>query len=140
MQSRQKQDCTSKLDEMDYNDFLPAALTLAHRAFAIAESLALAAELILPRLFGALTVILVGSALAPLTLAQRAFCAAAILARAAVLIFLGFSLDFPKIGAGTFKIEASSFFNASSFSFKSAARRNCVVVNDVNVIFIGFRL
>jgi hypothetical protein len=59
------------------------ALTLAQRAFAIAERLALAAALILRLCFlaGALT-----AGFAPLTFAHRAFAAAAILARPAALI------------------------------------------------------
>ena len=53
---------------MDYSDFLPAAFIFAHRAFAAAESLALAAALIVRFLAGALA-----AGFAALIFAQRAF-------------------------------------------------------------------
>jgi hypothetical protein len=79
-----------------YNFFLPAALILAQRALAIAESFFLAAGLILLLVFGA--------ELFPLTFAQRALAAAEILAFAAALILNFF------LGA----LEAVAFVDAPS--------------------------
>lgn len=105
-------------------------LALAQRAFAIAESLALAAALSPLLLVGVFAAGFVDS-LAPLTFAQRALCAAAILARPAALIlpFFGFWID---TGADVPKMEPSSMFNASIFSLRLAAWRSCAVVNDDN--------
>jgi hypothetical protein len=66
-----------------YNFFLPAALILAQRVLAIAESFFLAAGLILLFVFSA--------ELFPLTFAQRALAAADIFALADALIFRLFS-------------------------------------------------
>jgi hypothetical protein len=60
-----------------YSIFFPAALTFAHRALAAAAIFALAAALILRRLFGA------ASRFANFTLAHLALAAAAIAARPA---------------------------------------------------------
>lgn len=116
--------------EMDYSDFFPDALTLAQRAFAIAESLALAAALILRFFAGALT-----ASFAPLAFAQRAFCAAPILARAVALILLFFGVA---AGAGVEapRIEASSLFNAKIFSLRSAACRKCADVSADKLLLI----
>ena len=105
-------------------------LTLAHRAFAIAESLALPAALMPFFLAGVLASGFV-TGLTPFTFAQRAFCAAAIFARPAALIlpFFGARTD---AGADVPKMEPSSLFNASIFSLRSAACRSCAVVNDDN--------
>ena len=75
---------------MDYSDFLPLALAFAHRFFAAADILALAAALIFFLFFRTL---------------------------------VGTESDVPKI-------EYSSLVNAAIFSFRSAARRSCLVVND----------
>ncbi len=117
---------------MDYSVFLSVALTLAQRAFAAAEILAFAAALILRRLVGALA-----AGFAPLIFAHRAFCAAATFARPAALIPPFFFGDLAETEAGVPSIEASSLFNASIFSFRSAARRSCVVVNDNRLLIVG---
>lgn len=114
----------------NYRDFFPAALILAQRALANAESLDLAAALIVRFLTGALT-----AGFAPLIFAHRAFWAAAILARPAALILLFFGA-LAVTGAGAPRIEASSLFNASIFSLRSAAWRSWVVVNVDNWLFI----
>ena len=106
------------------------ALALAQRAFAAAESLALAAALIVCFLTGALT-----AGFAPLIFAHRAFWAAAILARPAALILLFFGA-WAAAGARALRSEASSLFNASIFSLRSAARCSWVVVNDDNWLLI----
>src|ERR1039457_2489813 len=108
--------------------FHVAPLALAQRAFAAAEILALPAALIVRFLAGAF-----GAGFAPLIFAHRAFCAAATAARPAALIprFLG---AFAGIEAGAPRIEASSLFNASISSLRSAARRSCSDDNDDNVI------
>jgi hypothetical protein len=67
--------------EINYRDFFPAALTLAQRIFAIADSLALAAALMVRFFVGALV-----AGFAALIFAHRAFCAAATLARPAALM------------------------------------------------------
>jgi len=76
MQFRAGRDCTKS--QIDQRRFLPVALTLAQRAFASAESFALAEALMvffftdtLPGLAAGLALVL-----AECTLAQRAFCAA----------------------------------------------------------------
>jgi hypothetical protein len=103
-------------------------LTLAQRAFAAAEILALAAALIFLFFagFADLTV---------LAFAHRAFWAATILARPTALIlrFFGALADNE---TGAPRIEASSLFNVSIFSFRPAARRSWTLVNDDNGIFI----
>lgn len=110
-------------------------MTFAQRAFAAADILALPAALIV-RFFlvGALA-----EGFAPLTFAHRALAAALILARPAALIlrFLGTLAD---TEAGAPRIEASSLFNASIFSLRSAARRNCVVVNDDKSLIVGMSI
>jgi len=88
MQSRQKQNCILDLKK-DYSFFFPVALILAQRAFARAESLALAAALIVNFFLAGLAA---GLTLAALILAHLAFWAAATLALPAALIppfFLG---------------------------------------------------
>lgn len=115
---------------MDYSDFLPAALTLAQRFFAAAEILALPAALIFRLLAGALA-----AGFAPLTFAQRALAAAEILARPAALIFLFFG-PLVVAGAEVPKIEDSSLVNAAIFSFRSAARRSWVAVNDNRLLIV----
>ena len=117
---------------MDYSDFLPVAFTFAQRAFAAAEILAFAAALIVRFLAGALA-----AGFAVLTFAQRAFAAADILALAAALIFFLFFGASVVTESGVPIIEDSSLFNASIFSFRSAACRNCVVVNDNRSFIVG---
>lgn len=117
--------------KMDYSDFLPAALSLAQRAFAAAEILALAAALIVRFLAGALM-----AGFAALIFAQRAFCAFAILALPAALI-LPFFGALAGAGVEAPSIEASSLVNASIFSLRSAACLNCVVVNDSRLLIVG---
>lgn len=106
--------------------FLPA-LRAAHNAFILAESLALAAALILPLALPA-----AGLAagfdpdLAARTFAQRALAAAEILALAAALI-VNFFLA---AGAATEAVvepsnRPSSFSSDWIFSFNAAALRNC---------------
>jgi len=77
----------------NYSDFFPAFLILAQRAFAKADSLALAAALIVLFFAGALAAGFTGftAGFAVLTFAHRALAAAEILALAAALIF-NFSL------------------------------------------------
>ena len=116
---------------MDYSDLLSAPLILAQRAFAAAEILALAATLIVRFLAGALA-----AGFAALILAHRAFWAFATFARPAALILPFFGVV---AGAGveTPSIEASSLVNASIFSLRSAACRNCVVVNDSRLFIVA---
>ena len=61
--------------ELGYSDFFPAAFIFAQRAFAKAESLALAAALIFPFFAGAVTAGFTGftAAFVPLTFAHLAF-------------------------------------------------------------------
>jgi hypothetical protein len=101
-----------------------AALIFAHLAFAKADSLALAAALILNFFLTGLTALAAG--FVALTLAQRALAAAEILALADVLIL---RLCF---GAGVItglvekpKTWLNSFSRASIFSLRFAAWRNC---------------
>jgi hypothetical protein len=111
-----------KAEPFSYNFDLPAALALAHRFFAAADILALAAALILRLAF------LTGFAEEdfPLTFAHRAFCAAMILALPAALIF---RLFFGAAGATGFEAEPRNvpirFCSDSILSFKSATRRSC---------------
>lgn len=115
---------------MNYSDFFPEALTLAHRFFAAADILALAAALIFRLFAGALA-----AGLAPLTFAQRALAAAEILARPAALI--PFLNALAAIETESPRIEAISLVNASTLSLRSAARRSCVVVNDNRLLIVG---
>jgi hypothetical protein len=120
---------------MYYRDFFPDFLTLAQRAFAKAESLALAAALIFFLFAGALAAGFTGFAagFVPLTFAHRALAAALILARAAALIFLGALAD---ADAGAPRIEASCLCNASIFPLRSIAWRSCAVVNDSRLLIV----
>ena len=111
------------------------ALTFAQRAFAAAESLALAAALMVRFLAGALTAGL-AAVVANLILAHLAFCAAATLARPAALMPPFFFDALATTGAEAPNSEESSWVNAAIFSFRSAARRNCAVVNDDNRLLI----
>ena len=122
---------------MDYSDFFPAFLILAQRAFAKAESLALAAALIFFLFAGALAAGFTDFAVGfvPLTFAHRALAAALILARAAALI-LPFFGAFADTGAGAPRIEASCLCNASIFPLRSIAWRSCVVVNDNRLLIV----
>jgi hypothetical protein len=108
----------------DYSFFLPAFLTLAHLAFAKADSLALAAALIFLFFAGAATTGFgeFAAGFPALTLAQRALAAAEILARADALMprfFVGAAVT---AGAGG---EPNTWFNSFSkaaiFSLRSAA-------------------
>ena len=105
-------------------------MTLAQRAFAAAEILALAAALI----FLLLTILAGG--LAPLAFAHRLFCAVAIfaLAEALILRFLRALVD---AGAGAPRSEANFLFKASILALRPAARRSCVVVNDNRLLMVG---
>ena len=116
------------LQKHDWRDYFFAAFLAAHTAFILAESLALAAGLILPLAFlaaGAAAAFAAGAA--PRTLAQRNLAAAEILALAAALI-----LNFLFFGAGPATEAAdepsswpSSFSRDWIFSFNVAAVRNC---------------
>lgn len=124
---------------MDYSDFFPAALALAQRAVAASEMRLRPAALIFRFFAGALAT--EATALADfevgfpdLILAHRAFCAAETLARPAALI-CRFPLAETKVEAP--RIETNSWFNASIFSLRSAARRNWAGVKDDNRMFIG---
>ena len=115
---------------------MPAAITLAQRAFAKAESLALTDALLRDFLAGALTADLAADFF-PFAFAQRALWAAAILARAAALI-LNF---FFGVAGAEFeeepRMETSSFSNAPILSLRSAARFNCVEVSNNRLLMMG---
>jgi hypothetical protein len=119
---------------MDYSFFFPVALILAQRAFAKAESLALAAALIVLFFAGALAAGFTD--FVPLTFAHRALAAALILARAAALIFLFFGA-LADTEAGAPRIEASCLCNASIFPLRSIAWRSCAVVNDNRLLIMA---
>ena len=115
---------------------MPAAFTLAQRAFAKAESLALTDALLRDFLAGALTADLAADFF-PFAFAQRALWAAAILARAAALILNFF---FGAAGAEFEeepRMETSSFSNAPILSLRSAARFNCVEVSNNRLLMMG---
>jgi hypothetical protein len=117
----------------DYKDFLPLALILAQRAFANAESLALAAGLMM-------CFYLAGIAFAPgveyLVLAQRALCAAPILARAAALILRRFG-SLAWSGAELPTREFNSLPSFSIISLISAARYNAVaLIEDKSILIV----
>lgn len=117
---------------------MPAAFTLAQRAFAKAESLALTDALLRDFLAGALAADLAADFF-PFAFAQRALWAAAILARAAALILNFF---FGAAGAGVEfeeepRMETSSFSNAPILSLRSAARFNCVEVSNNRLLMMG---
>jgi hypothetical protein len=103
-----------------------AAARLAQISFILAESLALAAALILRFAFGADLTAGFAGAVTFLTLAQRALAAALILARAAALILNFF---FGAGAAAAFGEEPKSFSNSVSrawiFSLSAAALRSC---------------
>ena len=115
---------------------MPAAFTLAQRAFAKAESLALTDALLRDFLAGALAADLAADFF-PFAFAQRALWAAAILARAAALILNFF---FGAAGAEFEeepRMETSSFSNAPILSLRSAARFNCVEVSNNRLLMMG---
>ena len=115
---------------------MPAAFTLAQRAFAKAESLALTDALLRDFLAGALAADLAADFF-PFAFAQRALWAAAILARAAALILNFF---FGAAGAEFEeepRMETSSFSNTPILSLRSAARFNCVEVSNSRLLMMG---
>src|SRR5580658_10459946 len=106
MQFRQKQNCILDL-KSDYSFFFPVAFALAQRAFANAESFALAAALIFLRAFftglaASLTVLTAGLTddFVPFIFAHRALAAALILAFAAALIVNFFLAGLAVLTAG----------------------------------------
>jgi len=114
--------CVEIIIGADY--FFPAFLA-AHNAFILAESLALAAALILPLPldFGAAF----ATGFFPLIFAQRALAAAEIfaLAEALILNFFFFGAG-PATGAVVEPNNRPSFFSSDwIFSFNPAALRNC---------------
>jgi hypothetical protein len=120
--------------EMDYSFFFPAALILAQRAFAIAESLALAAVLIFRLCFlaGALA-----TGFASLIFAHRALAAAAILARLAALILRFLDTLGAGVGVDPPRIEASSWVNDSIVPLISTARFNTTtLIEDKSIVIV----
>ena len=91
-----------------YNDFLPAALAFAHRAFAAAAIFARAVAFNVRLTLRTGIVVLT---LRPLTFAHRALAAAEILARAAALIRNFFLEGVGLLDAGMEPVIRPSFFS-----------------------------